>query len=131
VTPSNRITSETGNLKFQSRTSSSEHVDAKVPRNGDGSQAKAIGSLDRSIIGPFYRPMEILTLSQVKPRIGRLIERALAGEAVVIRKGNRLVQLTEYVVPEPIPERPLGYFGRRAQDYRVANRAEANHLPQR
>ena len=51
--------------------------------------------------------MEILTLSQAKPKMGRLIDRALHGEAVVIRKGSRLVQLTEYVVPEPIPDRPV------------------------
>jgi prevent-host-death family protein len=67
--------------------------------------------------------MEILTLSQAKPRMGHLIDRALHGEPVVIRKGNRLVQLTGYVVPEPIPERPVGYFRRRPADYALANRA--------
>jgi hypothetical protein len=75
--------------------------------------------------------MEILTLSQVKPRIGRLVERALQGEFVVIRKGNRLVRLTEYVLPDPIPERPVGHFQRRARDYRPANAARANHRPER
>jgi hypothetical protein len=75
--------------------------------------------------------MEIFTLSQAKPRMGRLIERALRGEPVVIRKGNRLVQLTEYVVPEPILERPVGYFRRNPDDYRTANAATANLPPQR
>ncbi len=75
--------------------------------------------------------MDILTVSQAKPHIGRLIERALRGEAVVIRKGARLVQLTEYVVPEPIPDRPVGYFRRNAEGYRIANSAAANHPPQR
>ena len=70
--------------------------------------------------------MEILTLSQAKPRIGRLIDRALLGEAVLIRKGGRLVQLIEYAVPEPIPERPAGYFRRPAAGYAVANKASAN-----
>lgn len=75
--------------------------------------------------------MEILTLSQAKPRMGRLIDRALHGEPVVIRKGSRLVQLTEYVVPEPIPERPVGYFQRRSTDYARANRVPLNFAPVR
>lgn len=75
--------------------------------------------------------MEILTLSQAKPRMGRLIDRALHGEPVVIRKGNRLVQLTEYVVPAPIPERPPGYFRRRPSDYAAANRAAVDLTPAR
>jgi len=75
--------------------------------------------------------MEILTLSQVKPRLGRLLDRVLQGEPIVIRKGGRLVQLTEYIVPEPIPERPPGYFQRRAKDYGAVNAAPANHPPQR
>ncbi|MGD1031687.1 MAG: hypothetical protein ABSA05_11140 [Opitutaceae bacterium] len=75
--------------------------------------------------------MEIHSLSKAKLRMGRLVEQALQGEPVVIRKGNRLVQITEYVVPEPIPERPVGYFRRRADDYRAANAAPANLPPQR
>jgi len=75
--------------------------------------------------------MEILTLSQAKPRMGRLIDRALHGEPVVIRKGNRLVQLTEYVVPAPIPERPAGYFRRRPADYALANHAPVDLSPAR
>jgi len=75
--------------------------------------------------------MEILTLSQAKPCMGRLIDRALHGEPVVIRKGSRLVQLTEYVVPEPIPERPVGYFQRRPADYARANSVPLNLAPVR
>ncbi len=75
--------------------------------------------------------MEILSLSQAKPRMGRLIERALQGEAVLIRKGNRLVRLTEYIVPEPVPERPAGYFRRRPGGYSQANRAPADTRPVR
>ena len=70
--------------------------------------------------------MEILTLADAKPKIGRLIDRALAGKAVLIRKGGKLVQLSEFVVPEPIPERPVGFFRRRPTDYALANRATTN-----
>ena len=73
--------------------------------------------------------MEILTLSQAKPKLGQLIDRALRGEPVLIRKGAHLVQLTEYLVPEPIPERPVGYFRRAAADYEIANRASGNPRP--
>lgn len=75
--------------------------------------------------------MEILTLSQAKPCMGRLIDRALHGEPVVIRKGNRLVQLTEYVVPDPIPERPMGFFRRRPAHYALANTAPTDPAPVR
>ena len=75
--------------------------------------------------------MDILTLAEAKPKIGRLINRALAGEAVLIRKGGKLVQLTEFVVPEPIPDRPVGYFRRRPADYAVANRASTSAAPGR
>jgi hypothetical protein len=67
--------------------------------------------------------MEILTVAEAKPKIGQLINRALAGNAVLIRKGDKLVQLSEFVVPEPIPERPVGFFRRRPADYALANRA--------
>lgn len=75
--------------------------------------------------------MEVITLSQAKPKIGRLLDQALRGEAVVIRKGNRLVQLSEYIMPEPIPERPVGYFRRRPSDYALANRAKIDPTPVR
>lgn len=55
--------------------------------------------------------MDYLTLSAVKPKLGRLMDRVLKkGEPVVIRRGKRFVQLSEYIVPEPIPQRPAGYF---------------------
>jgi hypothetical protein len=69
--------------------------------------------------------MEILTLSQAKPKIGRLIDRALLGETVLIRKGGRLVQLTECAVPEPIPARSVGYFRRPASGDALANLSAA------
>lgn len=75
--------------------------------------------------------MEILTVTEAQPKMGRLIDRALRGMPVIIRKGNRLVQLTEFVVPEPIPERPAGYFQRRPGDYAVANGALTDAAPVR
>ena len=50
---------------------------------------------------------------------------------VVIRRGARLVQRKEYVVPEPIPERRYGYFRRKRADYGPANTALLNLRPVR
>ena len=52
--------------------------------------------------------MEILTLSKAKPTIGRLIDRALKGESVVIRKGNKLVRIMYTMCPCGVEEiKPL------------------------
>ena len=72
--------------------------------------------------------MDYLTLSSAKPKLGRLMDRVLKkGESVVIRRGKRFVQLSEYVVPEPIPQRPAGYFAVRetANEHERANRLAA------
>lgn len=69
--------------------------------------------------------MEYLTLSRAKPRIGRLLDRVLKrGDPVIIRRGKRFVQITEYVVPDPIPIRPIGFFAvaETAEEYDRANR---------
>jgi hypothetical protein len=55
--------------------------------------------------------MDYLTVSAAKPKLGRLLDRVLRrGEPVIIRRGSRFVQITEYLVPDPIPQRPPGYF---------------------
>jgi len=72
--------------------------------------------------------MDYLTLSIAKPKLGRLMDRVLKkGESVVIRRGKRFVQLSEYVVPEPIPQRPVGYFAvpETPAEYERANRLAA------
>ena len=55
--------------------------------------------------------MDYLTVTADKPKLGRLMDRVLKrGEPVIIRRGKRFLQLSEYIVPEPIPQRPAGYF---------------------
>jgi hypothetical protein len=69
--------------------------------------------------------MDYLTVSSAKPKLGRLVDRVLEkGEPVIIRRGNRFVQMSEYVVPEPIPQRPPGYFAVEdtPEEYARANR---------
>lgn len=69
--------------------------------------------------------MDYLTVSTAKPKLGRLLDNVLKkGDPVLIRRGNRFVQLSEYVIPDPIPERPSGYFAvaETPAEYERANR---------
>lgn len=53
--------------------------------------------------------MEYFTVSTAKPKLGRLLDSILkTGVPVVIRRGGRFVQLSEYVVPDPQPPGPHG-----------------------
>jgi len=55
--------------------------------------------------------MDFLTVSAARSRLGRLLDSVLRkGDPVVIRRGSRFVQLSEYVVPDPVPQRPPGFF---------------------
>jgi hypothetical protein len=70
--------------------------------------------------------MAPLTVSAAKPKLEGLVDRVLKkGERVVIRRGKRFVQLTEYVEAEEIPQRPPGYF---AVEESPAEYARANRL---
>jgi hypothetical protein len=72
--------------------------------------------------------MDYLTVSSAKPKMGRLMDRVLKkGEPVIIRRGKRFVQISEYVVPDPIPQRPVGYFAAEEspQEYERADRLAA------
>jgi hypothetical protein len=69
--------------------------------------------------------MDYLTVSSAKPKLGRLMDRVLKkGQPVIIRRGKRFVQISEYIVPEPIPQRPAGYFAvlEAPEEYERANR---------
>jgi len=72
--------------------------------------------------------MNYLTVTSAKPRLGRLMDRVLKkGDPVIIRRGKRFVQLSEYIVPEPIPQRLVGYFAveETPAEYERANRLSA------
>jgi predicted RNase H-like HicB family nuclease len=48
--------------------------------------------------------MKYFTVSTAKPKLGRLLDGVLkSGIPVVIRRGGRFVQISEYVVPHPLP----------------------------
>ena len=52
--------------------------------------------------------MKTLTVSEAKPRLGRLVDDALNSKAVFIRRGRQVVQLVPATMPDPIPVYPAG-----------------------
>jgi predicted RNase H-like HicB family nuclease len=52
--------------------------------------------------------MKYFTVSTAKPRMGRLLDSVLkTGIPIVIRRGDRFVQMSEYVVPHPQSNSPV------------------------
>jgi hypothetical protein len=52
--------------------------------------------------------MKPLTVTEAKPRLGNLVDRALRLEPIFLRRGKRMVQLVPAAVPDPIPALPEG-----------------------
>jgi hypothetical protein len=56
--------------------------------------------------------MKTLTVSEAKPRLGKLVDDALKEKPVFIRRGGRVVQLVPATMPAPIPVYPAGALAR-------------------
>jgi hypothetical protein len=52
--------------------------------------------------------MKPLTVTEAKPRLGNLVDRALRSEPIFLRRGKRMVQIVPAAIPEPIPVLPEG-----------------------
>jgi hypothetical protein len=72
--------------------------------------------------------LKALTVSEAKPMLGRLLDKAGDGQAVYLRRKNRLFRIDPV---EPIPNRPTGYFAVEDHDPMVAlaNSAPASFKP--
>ncbi len=68
---------------------------------------------------------QTFTLSNAKTYLGRLLQKAVNGEAVYIVRGHRRFVLQEAPPIDPIPIRPPGYFA--GKDTPAENQ-EANKL---
>jgi len=64
--------------------------------------------------------MNLLSVSEAKPQLGRLADAALSGQCVLIRRGSEVLQLVRAVLPEPVHVYPPGSFSR--------SKAEIAHL---
>ena len=54
--------------------------------------------------------LKALTVSEAKPKLGRLLDQAGAGQAVYLRRKERLFRIEPVAEFEPIPNQPFGYF---------------------
>ena|SRR5271157_6019737 len=52
--------------------------------------------------------MKPLTVTEAKPRLGNLVDRALRSEPIFLRRGRRIVQIVPAAMPDPIPVLPEG-----------------------
>lgn len=69
----------------------------------------------KACIGPIFglvvEPvMKTLSVTEAKPRLGSLVDRALRSEPVFIRRGSRVVQIVPAIVPDPVSVMPVGHY---------------------
>lgn len=94
-----------------------------------------IGSGERQQAEPGSPPMvKALTASEARSQLGRLLDRAVTGKPVYLRRGNRLVRLapvaTTRAKPKSATPPPFGYFKVVDDDLTaLANRAEPSFTP--
>jgi hypothetical protein len=75
--------------------------------------------------------LKALTVSEAKPKLGRLLDKAGDGQAVYLRRKKQLFRIEPVTEIEPIPNRPVGYFAVEDNDPMVvlANSAPASFKP--
>ena len=69
-----------------------------------------LARLDKDSRETQTRLVKTVNISEAKKNMGRLFARAKHGEVVLLRHGQDMMQLVPYVSPEPIPQRPVGFF---------------------
>ncbi len=78
--------------------------------------------------------VKALTASEARSQLGRLLDRAVTGKPVYLRRGNRLVRLAPVTTtrskPKSATPRPFGYFKFVDDDLTtLANRTEQSFTP--
>jgi hypothetical protein len=75
--------------------------------------------------------LKALTVSQAKPKLGSLLDKAGKGHAVYLRRKDRLYRIEPVAEVEPIPNRPIGFFAVEEADPMIAlaNSAPAHFAP--
>jgi hypothetical protein len=54
--------------------------------------------------------MKTYSVTEAKAKLGPLADLALKNRPIFIRRGQRMLQLVEARMPEPIPQYPEGHF---------------------
>ncbi len=76
--------------------------------------------------------VKALTASEARSQLGRLLDRAVTGNPVYLRRGDRLVRLAPVaarVKTKTATPRPFGYFKFDDELTALANRAEPSFTP--
>jgi hypothetical protein len=66
-----------------------------------------------------------ISISEAKRRLGEIADRALEGSPIVIVRKHKLLVLSRFEMPDPVPMRPPGYFD---DCYDKAATLESNRL---
>ena len=68
-------------------------------------------SVDRDRFSNSYQfDMKTYSVTEAKAKLGPLADLALKNRPIFIRRGQRMLQLVEATLPEPIPHFPEGHF---------------------
>ena len=70
-----------------------------------------------------------LTVSQARAKLGCLVDQAVKGKSVYLKRGTHLLRLERVTRKGAIPSRPVGYFKFDDELTALANRAEPSFTP--
>ena len=71
-----------------------------------------------------------LTVSEARPKLGRLLDQAIKGKSVYLRRGKQLLRIEPVEAKiQPIPQRPVGYFKFDDDLTALADRADPSFTP--
>ena len=70
-----------------------------------------------------------LTVSQARSKLGSLLDKAVKGQSVYLKRGAHLLRLERVSRQGAIPARPFGYFKFDDELTALANRAEPSFTP--
>lgn len=73
--------------------------------------------------------MKTYSVTEAKPILGKLADKALGKHAIFIRRGHRVLQLVEAIVPEPLPSLPEGFFAITSERAAFINSLPADSEP--
>lgn len=74
--------------------------------------------------------VKALTASEARAQLGRLLDRAVTGKPVYLRRGDRLLRLAPVAAKaKPAARRPFGYFTFDDDLTALANRAACSFAP--
>lgn len=74
--------------------------------------------------------VKALTVSEARPQLGRLLDRAATGKPVYLRRGDRLLRLSPVAArTKSATPRPFGYFTFDDDLTALANRAVPSFSP--